>query len=80
MTCMTDEERAMLREIHAALFDRPPGARNDERPLLEDLRTVVQAYKRASWVTRMVIWMLPTLAAIGASIQWVYAMIQNGLK
>ena len=71
---MTEDERKMLREMHTqmaelrqALFDPPAGAGEDEHPLIHDIRTVVRAYKRASWVTRALMWLLPTVAGLGVA-------------
>ena len=73
---MTNEERTKLLECHEAvmvlkraLMEVPPGSPPDTQPLIADLRTVVQAYKRASWSTRAMIYLIPTLALLGASYQ-----------
>lgn len=64
---MTDEELRMLRDLHSALLEVPAGSGPDVKPLIEDLRIVVNAYKRASWATRAFVWFLPTVAALGVS-------------
>lgn len=64
---LTEDERRMLQELHTALMKTPPGSSGDTRPLIEDIRNVVKAYHRASWVTRAIIWLLPTAALLGAS-------------
>lgn len=66
---MTDEEREMLAEIHEALFTVPVGSPDDERPLIHDIRTIVRAYSRARWSTRMIVWLLPTIAALGVAVK-----------
>jgi hypothetical protein len=79
---MTDGERETLRKvaeqvehngelteiIYAALFEVPKGSPEGDRPLIEMIRIVVRAYQRASWITRVIVWLLPTAALIGASI------------
>jgi hypothetical protein len=72
---MTDEERLMLRETHAmatrinrALFEVPPGSPDSDQPLIEGLVIVWRAYQRGSWVVRMLVWLIPTIAGLGASI------------
>jgi len=77
---MTNEERQKLDDIHSALFKKPAGAGPNDRALIEDIRVVVQAYKRASWVTRVTVWILPTIAAIGASFQWAYHTVTGLIK
>ena len=62
---MTDDERKMLAELHNALLKVPAGSLSDDRPLLEEIRVVVRAYKRASWATRWLFWGVPTIAGIG---------------
>jgi len=76
---MTDGERVMLKEAHDgivelrdALLGIPPGSPEGTKPLLAELRVVVQAYKRASWVTRAMVWALPTAALVGASVQSIW--------
>lgn len=82
---MTEAERKMLREAHdgimelrAALLEKAPGSPSDEKPLLEDIRIVIRAYKRASWATRAVIWALPTAALIGASLKSLVSYFTGG--
>jgi hypothetical protein len=66
---MTDEERKMLKDIHAALLEVPAGSPKDMKPLLEDVRTVVRSYHRASWLTRSLIWLIPLAAGMGVAIE-----------
>ncbi|MFQ6554111.1 hypothetical protein AAD018_017345 [Aestuariibius insulae] len=73
---MTDEEREMLVEVHEQmgvlmrdLYGVPEGSPDDVRPLIYEMRTVVRAFQRASWVTRLLIWLLPTLAGLGVAIR-----------
>lgn len=66
---MTEEESKMVRRLHDAFLKVPEGSRPETRPLLEDIRMVVAAYHRASWLTRLIIWALPTLAGLGFAIQ-----------
>ena len=75
---MTDDEQQMLRELHAALLEVPPGSPKDVRPLLEDVRIVVRAYQRASWATRALVWFLPTIAGLGAAIATIRGWGSNG--
>lgn len=72
---MTEQERALLTEtaervdeLHRALFAVPAGSPADERPLIEGLRIVWRAYQRGSWLARITIWLIPTVAAIGAGV------------
>jgi hypothetical protein len=58
----------MLHDIHQALFETPPGAR-DERPLIEGIRAVVKAYERGSWLARAILWLLPAIAGAGIAAQ-----------
>lgn len=69
---MTEEESARLAELHEALFNVPPGSPSDEKPLIHELRILVRAYKRTSWMTRMVVWALPTLAGLGVAAKSIY--------
>lgn len=73
---MTPEQEQKLNDIHAALFEAPKGSKDD--PLIKDLRDVVQAYKRASWATRALIWAVPTLAMLGASARSILAWFKFG--
>lgn len=66
---MTDEERQMLRDLHSALLEVPPGSPREARPLLEDIRIVIRAYHRANWATRAVVWLLPAVAGVGIAFQ-----------
>lgn len=76
MCLMTDKERQMLEDLHEALLGVPAGSGTDAKPLLEDIRVVVMAYKRASWATRALIWMLPAIAGIGVAFQTVKGWFQ----
>lgn len=69
---MTPEEHKMVVEIHQALFAVPPGSPPDEKPLLEDIRVVCRAYKRAKWTTRAIIWLLPTAAGLGMAVETIW--------
>jgi len=60
---MTDDERKMLHEMHAALLQVPTGAPTGTKPLLQEIHSLVIAYKRAGWVTRSLIWFVLTAAA-----------------
>lgn len=70
---MTEEERKMLKDLHSALLEVPPGSPEGKKPLLEEIRAVTEAYKRANWITRAVVWLLPALAGIGVAIQQIKA-------
>lgn len=73
---LTSEERQMLKDLHDSLMKSPAGS--SDPPLIEDLRRVVVAYNRASWATRAMIWLIPTTALIGASLnnilKWIKAL------
>lgn len=73
---MTPEQEKKLKDIHDALFQPPAGS--DDAPLIKDLRDVVQAYKRASWATRALIWAVPTLALLGASARSIADWFNHG--
>lgn len=64
---MTEEEKKMLTELHSAFMVAPPGHSAEERPFIEDLRVVVAAYKRGSWLARILVWLIPTVALLLAS-------------
>jgi hypothetical protein len=66
---LTDDDHKMLQDIHAALFDVPPGSPKDERPLIEGVRIMWRAYQRGSWAFRAVIWVLPAIAGVGVAWQ-----------
>lgn len=66
---VTDDERQMLRDLHYALLEVPPGSSKETRPLIEEVRVVVRAYQRASWATRAIVWLLPAIAGIGVATQ-----------
>ncbi|MFQ6550511.1 hypothetical protein AADZ90_021420 [Aestuariibius sp. 2305UL40-4] len=80
---MTDGERKLLQEVHSQmgevrdemaalmrdLYGVPDGSPSDVRPLIHEIRIVVRAYQRASWVTRLLIWVLPTIAGLGVAIR-----------
>ena len=66
---MTNDEREMLRDLHSALLEVPAGSSKDARPLIEEVRIVVRAYQRASWVTRVIVWLLPAIAGVGVAAQ-----------
>ena len=72
---MTEEEQSMLRELHHALLGVPPGSPSDAKPLLEEIRIVVTAYKRATWATRALIWLLPAIAGVGIAIQTIRSWV-----
>ena len=72
---MTNDEREMLRQasedaamLRQALFEVPPGSPDDERPLIEGLRVMWRSYQRGSWLARMLMWLVPAMAAFGAAI------------
>lgn len=66
---MDDQERRLLRELHDAFLKVPEGSPSGARPLLADIRVVVQAYQRASWVARALIWLLPAIAGVGVAVE-----------
>jgi hypothetical protein len=82
---MTPEEHAMImkhselvKELHDALLAVPAGSPKDAKPLLEEIRMVVRAYNKASWVTRAVIWMLPTLAGLAVAYETIARFMGHG--
>lgn len=66
---LTDEERKMLIDLHRALMEVPPGAAKDARPLIADMRAVIDAHRRASWATRAFVWVIPTAAGLGLAVE-----------
>ena len=79
---MTEDERATLNamskrlevsgrktdELYEALLELPPGSLETDRPLLQDIRKVVQAYKRMSWAARATIWVLSFIGVVGGAV------------
>ncbi|WP_299830649.1 hypothetical protein [uncultured Roseobacter sp.] len=65
---MTHEESQMVRDLHDALLRVPPGSPSDDRPLLEEIRLVVRAYRRGSWIAKVVVWGAPVI--VSAVIGW----------
>ena len=68
---MTPEERALIERVadrvdqmNRALFEVPEGSPKDERPLIEGLRIMWRAYQRGSWLARVFIWVIPTVAGV----------------
>lgn len=61
---MTDEERVMLLELHNAFLKKPLGAGEKDKPLLEDVREIVQAYKRFGWLFKTILWATPIISGV----------------
>lgn len=76
---MDEKQEKQLDTIYRALFEVPEGSPPGTEPLISDLRRVVMAYKRATWTTRAVIWVLPTLAGLGVAIKTVVGWFQSGI-
>lgn len=70
---MTPEERKMLKDLHDAFMEPPKGDPNG-RSLIQDIREVVTVYKRGSWLTKAMLWLVPTIAGViaawGKIVQW----------
>ena len=66
---MDEEQAKQLATIYRAFFEVPEGSPKDTVPLIADVRRVVNAYRRASWTTRAIVWVLPTLAGLGVAIK-----------
>lgn len=75
---MTDEQARMLEDLHTALMSVPPGSGPDAQPLIQEVRTVVNAYKRGSWAVRALIWLLPALAGVGIAIEKIAKWLGHG--
>jgi len=75
---MNEEQSKQLEMIYRALFEVPQGSPEDTQPLISDLRKVVNAYKRASWVTRALIWLLPTIAGLGVAMKTIIDWFSSG--
>lgn len=61
---MTEEEKVMLREIYTAFFEPPIGSGADGKSLIEEIRIIVAAYKRANWLSRMIFVGIPLMSAV----------------
>lgn len=64
---MDDNQERMLTELYSVFMQVPPGSSDLDRPFIEDLRVVVAAYKRGSWLARILVWLIPTIALLLAS-------------
>lgn len=64
---MNEDQERMLTELYSVFMEVPKGYSVDERPFIEDLRVVVSAYKRGSWLARVLVWLIPTIALLLAS-------------
>lgn len=61
---MTEDEKVMLREIYTAFFEPPLGSGSDGKSLIEEIRIIVAAYKRANWLSRMIFVGIPLFSAV----------------
>lgn len=68
----------MLHQLHQAFFGVPPGSPQDARPLVEDIRSLVTAYKRGSWFARFVVWAITGTAGVGIAIQTIRGWFMGG--
>lgn len=75
---MDDEERKMLFEIHEAFFVVPLGSSADTKTLIADIRLAVKAHQRLLWITRVIVWTLPTLAGLGVAIKTLISLLKGG--
>jgi hypothetical protein len=66
---MTEEEKVMLREIYAAFFEPPIGSGADGKALIEEIRIIIAAYKRANWLSRMIFVGIPLLSGMVIAIR-----------
>jgi hypothetical protein len=65
---MTEAERKMLlelddmvKELHRAFMVAPAGTKTT---LIEDIRTVSDAYQKGSWGIRFMLWVLPSAGVL----------------
>lgn len=65
---MLRETHAMAANLHRAFFDIPPGSPDGTRPFIENLRVLVLAYQRGSWLAKIVVWAVLGMATIGGAI------------
>jgi hypothetical protein len=61
---MTEEEKVMIREIYTAFFEPPIGSGTSGKSLIEEIRIIVAAYKRANWLSRMIFVGIPLVSAV----------------
>jgi len=57
------EMKTKIDRIHRALFEVPAGSPDDEKPLIEGVRIVWRAWQRGSWLSRLLMWLVPAVAA-----------------
>lgn len=73
---MDEDYKKKIDDLHMALLEVPPGSSNSAKPLIEDIRVVVLAYKRGSWATRALVWLLPAIAGVGVAFEKIRGWIQ----
>lgn len=64
---MRPDKDQMVDELYRVFMLPPEGYSSDEKPFIEDLRLIVSAYKRGSWLARVLVWLVPTVALLLAS-------------
>tara|TARA_R110000850_G_scaffold109320_2_gene222135 strand:- start:6391 stop:6627 length:237 start_codon:yes stop_codon:yes gene_type:complete len=75
---MSEDDKAMLLDIHRALFDVPTGSGAEEKPLIEGMRIVWRSYQRGSWAFRAVVWVLPAIAGVGIAAEKIKEWLLGG--
>ena len=73
---MDEEDRQRLEEVHVFLFGLPPGASENETTTAAKLRSIIKAWERLGWLTRMTIYGIPLLAATGGGIASILGWLQ----
>ena len=67
--------------IDDALFEVPPGSPEGEQSLVQALRIMWRLYQRMSWITRVMIWVVPAffgaLAYLGIELDLGYILGGN---
>jgi len=71
------KEKAMLIEIHSALFGVPAGSSADTKTLMVEIRDAVKFHQRTVWTTRMLVWTLPTLAGLGVAVKTLISLLKG---
>ena len=72
---MTDAERELLMKtaedvaaLKAAFLDKPLGTPENEPSLIEGMRIVWEAYRRGSWLLRVLAFLVTAVAAVGGAV------------
>lgn len=85
---MTDDEREILlglqrdmdelMKFRAAFMELPIGSDKEDKPLLEEIRTVVRAWAWLSRTSRVLVILTPIVTTIGGAIAGILFWIKTG--